>query len=252
MTYYKVICDGEFVGIGTSVNLAKHQKKHNLLLTATEKDAECIVIADKLYRDQWMLAFDTDQYECSAAIIQAITEEEYRTLAKAIENGENIAVETETAEEAADEEPEEVAESEEEEVTADYVRSIKLKELGLACNRAITSGFDIELSDGQMHHFSLTLQDQQNLNEIQSKIFMGEALLYYHADGEELKQYSEQDMLTVIGAGSNHKLRHLAYHNCLKAWVNSLVRIKNIQAVEYGSEIPKKYQSALYRNLYAG
>ena len=247
MTYYKVLTEDGFIGVGTTENLVKYQKKHNTTIGCPAEEAECIMIDGTLYHDRWMLPFNTTEYEYSNADVQVIEKDEYDALLSAMENGEEI----KTVEEP-QEVTEEPDEAETEDVTVDYVRSVKLKELGFACNKAITTGFDIELSDGAQHHFSLTLQDQQNLNEIQAKILMGDTVLYYHADGEELKQFSEQDMLAVIGAGSQHKLRHLTYHNCLKAWVKSLTRIKNIQAIEYGSEIPKKYQSALYKNLYAG
>ena len=251
MTYYKIICGDTFVGIGTTKDLRKHQKKHNLMLSATEDEAQCISINEELFKDTWMVALSTDEVTAEPATIKAITKEDYDALLDAMERGEEI-------EAAPEEEPEEeevveeVSESEAEEVTADYIRNIKIKEMSLACNKAITGGFDIELSDGVQHHFSMTLQDQANLNAASMQVLNGDSEVPYHADNEEYRTFSAEDMIAVIGAANTHKMRNLAYFGCLKSWLTSLVRIKSIQSVEYGSEIPKKYQSALYRNVCGG
>jgi hypothetical protein len=42
------------------------------------------------------------------------------------------------------------------ESSLEFIRSAKIKELSRACNKAIESGFDVSLSDGQVHSFSLT------------------------------------------------------------------------------------------------
>ncbi len=246
MTYYKVLNEDGFIGVGTTENLVKYQKKHNTTIGCPAEEAECIMIGGTLYHDRWMLPFNTTEYEYSNADVQVIEKDEYDALLSAMESGEEI---------KAVEEPQETSEPDEteaEDVTVDYVRSVKLKELGLACNRAITTGFDIELSDGEQHHFSMTLQDQANLNSASMQIFNGDSEVPYHADGEEYKNFSSEDMIAVIGAANAHKMRNLAYFGCLKEWLNSLVRVKSLQAVEYGSEIPKKYQSALYKSLCAG
>ena len=240
MVYFKIICGGEIVAVGTSDNFMRHQLKHNVLEFGDAHNAQFMQVNDELYRDDWMQPIERDFFVWKEARILAIEEEEFNTLGRLLAEEEtSIPVEEEALN---DEEhvPEETAETEAEEITADYVREMKLKELSLACKKAITGGFDIELSDGEQHHFSLTMQVQQNLNEIQTQILMGEKFLCYHADGEEMKQYLEEDMLAVIGAAAQHKLRHLTYYNCLKTWANALVRITSIQAIEYGSEIPKK------------
>lgn len=52
--------------------------------------------------------------------------------------------ETETAEDLAD---------------LGYVLQKKLREMSEACQQSIEYGFDVVLSDGKVHHFSLTLVD---------------------------------------------------------------------------------------------
>jgi len=241
MTFYKVIDETGFVGVGTTKDLRKHQKKHNVLLEATENEAQYIAIGDDLYRDKWCRPITTE-------FILATVEDEYNGLREAIANNEEIpAIEEQPVEEPV-EEPVEVAASEAEELTAEYVRAVKIKELSLACNKAITDGFDATLSDGT-HHFSLTLQDQANLNSASVSLLNGDSEIVYHADGEEYRVYSVPEMLAVIQDANQHRLKHLAYFGCLKAWINALVRVKTIQDIEYGAEIPKRYQSSVYKSI---
>jgi len=59
-------------------------------------------------------------------------------------DGEAVKKETETAEDLAD---------------LGYVLQKKLREMSEACQQSIEYGFDVVLSDGKVHHFSLTLVD---------------------------------------------------------------------------------------------
>lgn len=246
MTFYKVICDSAFIGVGTTRDLRKHQQKHNLLLFAKEDDSEYIIIGDKLFHDIWMNPEKTTVFTCESASVLAISEEEYNTLKEAVDRSEEITLEEHV--EAVPEEREEAPESEAEQITVEYVRDVKIREMSLACNKAITDGFDMELS-GKILHFSLTANDQTNLTAASAQILNGESEIPYHADGEDYRLFSADDMLRIITAANRHKTYHLAYFNSLKKWVNALVRLSNIRAVEYGSEIPKKYQTALLQSF---
>ena len=239
MIFYKIICDGKFVGVGTESNLLMHQAKHNILLSCKASDAEFMEIDGDLYRDsRWMRNTDVYLEACQEAIVTAIDEDEYVALSATIEKHEEISFNN------SEDEPEPVEEEpidEVEELTADYVRNVKIKEMSLACNSAIAEGFDY----GD-RHYSLTLQDQQNLNAAQIAILTGDTEIAYHADGEEYEMIPAEEMLNIITAANRHKLRHLTYFNCLKKWLNNLVQVKKIQSIEYGVEIPKKYQSGIY------
>lgn len=248
MAYFKIICDGTIAGVGLSENFCRHQLEHNVLQDADIRSAQFMQIRENLYRDgSWMQPIERDFFSYKDARILAIDEEEYNALFDSLEKNE-VVMELEEPE-PVEALPEEVAETPEEEVTAEFVRDVKIKELSLACNKAITAGFDLELSDGELHHFSMSLEDQANLNTASMQILGGDEEIPYHADGEEYKMYSSEDMVAVIGAANQHKLKELAYFGCLKAWVNGLVRIKSIQEIEYGSELPKKYQSALFKRM---
>lgn len=238
MIYYKIICNNEFIGIGTESDLLKHQKKHNVLLACGASEAEYIECNGDLYRDsRWMRSADAYDSVCQEASVYGIDKDEYDMLSAAIASNEAISI-SEPEEES---EPEEAPADEVEELTAEYVRSVKIKEMSLACNAAISEGFDYE-----DRHYSLTLQDQQNLNAAQIAILSGEQEIAYHADGDDYEMVPAEEMLNIITAANRHRLLHLTYFNCLKKWINNLVQIKKIQSIEYGVEIPKKYQSGIY------
>lgn len=248
MIYYKILNENGFVGIGTENELLKYQKKHGILLSCGSKDAQFIGLNDEIYHDdRWMKPIDEINIVHLDAEVYGITEEEYNTLAAAIETGEQIEGILEEEEQMPVEEVEELPLQEE--ITVDFVREVKTKEMSIACNRAITDGFDIELSDGELHHFSMTLQDQTNLADAQTQIIGGASEIAYHADGEDYRMYSADEMTTIIAVANQHKLYHLAYFGSLKTWINALSQIKRIQDIEYGTEIPVKYQSTLFRRV---
>ena len=131
-------------------------------------------------------------------------------------------------------------------LTTDYVRDVKIREMSLACNRAIIDGFNITLH-GREEHFSLSVGDQTNLSSAAVQILSGATEVPYHADGDEFKNFSSDDK--IIEKANYHKTYHLAYFNCLKKWVSSLVRVKTIVGIQYGDEIPQRYQSAFFKSL---
>ena len=250
MTYYKIIGDNALLGVANTANLVKHQKKHNILLFSTEDNAQYIQVGEKLFHDKWMVTVSTDEFPYEEASIVAIDEEEYKSLLKLLESGSDVPV-PEQEEPAPESEPQEESGEvpvQEDEVTTEFVRNAKLKELRIACTKAITGGFDIEL-DGEQCHFSMTSTDQLNLNSASMQVLSGEKSVAYHSDGGDYCDYSSDEMLQIIGAANAHKTYHLAYFNSLKKWVNALSRLSSIQAVEYGAEIPKKYQTKYFQSL---
>lgn len=93
---YKVIKDGTFIGVGTAGDLRRYQEKHGLLLICGIDKAEYIIIDDAMYHDSWFCPVKTDKYEYIDAEVTKIDEDEYNSLAEAIELGEEILSETES------------------------------------------------------------------------------------------------------------------------------------------------------------
>lgn len=251
MTYYKVIQNNEFIGIGTSYELRKYQPKHNTLLVSNDNAAQYIDINGKLYRDNWFNATNQDNnihYEI--ADICVISEEEYQQLFEAIDKGEEIeliqqqdTVIQDNAEQSEQQMP--IGEI----VTIDYLKDQKIKEMSYVCNQIITDGFDIVLSDNKIYHFSLTVQDQLNLITLSAMITNGETEIPYHADAELCRIYSAEDINNIIRYATEFKMYHTTYFNSLKAYIQSLKSREDIGNINYGINIPDEYQSDVLKSI---
>ena len=206
MKYFKIIKNNEFIGIGTTRDMRKFQKKHNVLLVCDENEAQYIQCGEDLYHATWMEAVDGD---CVIADVIRIEEDEYNCLLAAIESNEEIKFAEESVVEY------ELVVDEVEELTVDYIRSAKLAELKYECNKAITDGFDMEFSDGETRHFTLSLNDQINLLT---------------------QAYFNEDMQVVIVVMNNFKVKHMNYLKELEDYVNSLTNIEEIAKVAYRKE----------------
>ena len=215
MKYYKIIKNKEFIGVGTTLNLRRFQKKHQIILICDETQVQYIQLGDVLYRANWMWPEITDSVKYEIADVVRIEKDEYDLLLHAVETNEEIIIE---------EEP--IVEIENvvvENPTIDYVRASKISELKRYCNKTITNGVDIKLSDGETRHFSMSLEDQINL-----------LTMAYLADESE---YSSEDMKTIIAETNAFKNCHIVKFKQLENRVNSLNTIQEISAVNYHEEV---------------
>lgn len=245
MKYYKLIGNGEFIGVATSDDFRKYQSKHRIILICNEDSAQYVQVNEKLYRDNWLSPVSTESIGYEEANVIAIDKDEYDALYEAMETGEEIKLVDE--EHDVQEEMPQIAP--EEEVTIEYLKNSKINEMSIACNKAITNGFDVVLSDGETYHFSLTIQDQLNLIMLSAMVSAGETVIPYHADGELCRYYSCQDISTISAAATAHKTYHITYFNSLKSWIDSLDNIQDIASVRYGDQIPAEYQSDILKEL---
>ena len=247
MNYYKLINQTDFIGIATQIDLRRYQKRNNTLLVCVEDDSQYIQFADNLYHDNWMNPVITDRFVYENISVVQIDEDEYNTLLTAVEKGEEIEIEQEQNE-PIEETP---IINPIEEATLDYLKEAKISEMSYECNKTITSGFDVVLSDGNTYHFSLTTQDQLNLITLSSLIANGETQIPYHADGELCRFYSAEDINTIITTATQFKTYHVSYFNALKMYINSLKRKKTVAAVRYGIAIPEEHQSEVLKTMLA-
>lgn len=247
MNYYKLISGTNIVGIVTSLDFRRFQKKHRIILICDEQSAQYVQYKDILYHDNWMLPITSDLYEYESAEVIQVDEQEYNTLKAALETEDEIVIKPETP---VEEEPEYVDPNEV--ITVDYVKSVKIAEMSNTCNKVITNGFDVVLSDGNSYHFSLTTQDQLNLITLSSMVANGETQIPYHADGELCRFYSAEDINIIITTATQFKTYQISYFNALKAYIESLDDMNEIGAITYGVDIPAEYQSDVLKALIAG
>ena len=125
----------------------------------------------------------------------------------------------------------------------------KIIEMKQKCNELIINGIDLTLSDNQLYHFDLSVEDQLNLQTIQYQLSQGIQNIPFHCKDGEFKYYNHLDLNNIINAANSHILYHNTYFNSLKKYIKSLKTLKSIQAIEYGIEIPAKYKSDILISL---
>lgn len=247
MKYYKLINGSEFIGIGTTLEFRRFQKKHSILLACDESQAQYIQIGESLFRDDWMCPVTTEMLFAQSTTISEITEDEYNILLDAVESGQDVPIEPETPDTNV-EEPDNGIDNDTE-VTIEYVKSMKVSEMSRTCNQVITHGIDCELSDGKTYHFSLTTQDQLNLITLSTMVATGKTEIPYHADGELCRFYSVDDINIILNAATAYTTYHESYFNALRAYINSMDDIEEISKVTYGVSIPEQYMSDVLKAL---
>ena len=184
-----------------------------------------------------MAAVESAKFPYEQAQVIKIDKNEYNILSESIDKNEEIIIEQPIEES--------VKEETIPDITIDFIKSSKIAEMSSICGRTIEAGVDVNLSNGEIKHFSYTTQDQLNLITLSAMIESGETALPYHADGELCRFYSVEDINSIIDIATKHKTYHITYFNSLKAYINSLNSIEDISNIFYGVTIPINYQSEI-------
>ena len=243
MKYYKIIKDNELIGVVNSYDFIRYQESTQGFVRSNEVRGELVVYGDHAYRSAWMAPLNeniTSEYE--QAIIIEIDKQTYDTFMEAIEQQEEI-----PEEDYSDEYHYTPIVDPIEETTIDFIRKNKLNQMSYICRTTIENGFDLVFR-GEIHHFSLTTQDQLNLMSL-SAMAQTQSLIPYHADGEQCIFYTAEEINEITKKANELKVYHTTYYNALKNYINSLDTIEAISAIEYGTPIPDEYKSDVLKML---
>ena len=253
MKYYKIIIDSKIVAVATSENFKVYSAKHKFFLDATEKTGQYVCINGRVYRAEWMVEPTPGPSYYMANII-AINGQEYKDLQEALKTEEEIIDEQFINDHTPIpwEPPQPIKPTTDpyETYTVEFAIDAKNRELSKICNQTIESGVDVGMLDGQIHHFSLTTQDQLNLISLQAMVNQGLEQIPYHADGELCKFYTPVEIKMIISEATKWKTYHTTYYNALKNYVKSLNDIHQIMEIQYGIELPEEYQSEVLKSLH--
>lgn len=147
------------------------------------------------------------------------------------ENGYTITPDTERWEEWKAQQPDPV----------ETAREAKIEELSIACNAAINAGTQVQLSDGSTEPFTYGLADQSNVSEMFNAVLLGATEYPYHANDDDCRMYSAQDIVAIYATLSAFKTGQTTYHNQLKRYTKTLTIQEEIEAVAYGQELTGEY-----------
>ncbi len=87
--------------------------------------------------------------------------------------------------------------------TLEELQAAKKQEVNAACNKTIVEGFDVKLSDGQIHHFTMKEEDQIAFLTCLALISKGETAIPWHPNGSSTQPcvfYSIYDMQKITDA----------------------------------------------------
>ena len=130
----------------------------------------------------------------------------------------------------------------------DTIREAKLLEISKACNSVIVAGVNVQIGE-RVDHFNLSLEDQSNINNLFRVVELGGTEFPYQADDGTCMVYSAQEIAQIYITAQTHITTQTAYHNALKAYVNSLGNSEDIAAIQYGMELPGSYATELTGKL---
>ena len=133
--------------------------------------------------------------------------------------------------------------------TLEEAMKFKREECSYLCKLAISNGVDVELSDGSIEHFSLSDDDQRNLNAKMVNIVAGVKELEYHSDGNMCRYYSDVDMASICATAQQKVTIETTYNNCLYQWIKGCTTVEEVSAIKYGADIPEEYWSEPWRNI---
>lgn len=236
--YFKVIQDDKIIDVLSDIVYVRKQVVHNRLIACDKDRAEGVLSSngDNIWFVESLIETNINDYPIVKFI--EIEQEEFEILKAALDNGQE-----ELDNQVDNSNNTEVELSEDELMTIDFIRAAKINEMSKTCNQIIIAGFDVELSDKEVHHFDLSLEEQLNFISLKDMINGGATEIPYHAANEPCKFYSAEDILKVIETGTMFKTYHVTYFNSLKQYILSLNTIDDITAVVYGMQIPQKYYS---------
>ena len=129
--------------------------------------------------------------------------------------------------------------------TLEEVQEAKVAEMNTAQQTVIAAGVDVQLTNGQTEHFTLTQYDQQSLMGLQTQVAEGAEAIPWHTsdESEHCKFYSNEDMQKIVETALAYVTYHVTYFRDLRIYIRSLTDKEQVKAITYGVEIPVEYQS---------
>lgn len=134
---------------------------------------------------------------------------------------------------------------ESEELELESLKDTFIKYARLMCNAYIELGTDIELSDGNTYHFSLSIEDQQNIKNAVDVANFTKSEVPYHADGELCTMFSVEDINKVYTDAIMYITYHTTYFNMLKHYILNCADMETIIRSYYLMELPEIYNNKL-------
>ncbi|MCU6748057.1 hypothetical protein OCV51_10405 [Faecalicatena acetigenes] len=129
----------------------------------------------------------------------------------------------------------------------------KVAEMESEQSVTIQNGVDVQLSNGNTEHFTLTAYDQISLMGLQTQVIQGSENIPWHTSNqdEHCKYYSNTDMALIVSKAMEFVTYHVTYLRDLRIYIRSLKTKEEVASIFYGTIIPEEYQSHPLADLLA-
>ena len=128
-------------------------------------------------------------------------------------------------------------------------RVIKIRSLSIACKNKITKGFSLVLSDGEKHHFKLTVEDQLNLMSLENQLSSEQDTFIYHSTNNPCKIFSREDIQKIVKTFRFFTIYHTTYFNAAKHFIKNLTDAEEIKSFSYGTDVSNYDSDATIKQI---
>lgn len=212
---YKVLYNNIVIDVLDNIKYAKYLSNCNRTVITNKTCANCIIGSNNKDRYHLKGVPYPDNCDFKTVTIVKIDENEFKELTKKLKD---TSIKDETCGVRA-------------------LRNNKIQEMSTICHNKIVDGFRVVLSDNELHHFKLSIEDQVNLLEIKYLIDKGQKSFIYHETDSLCEEFSLEDMQKIIASAYAHKQKNLMHFNKLKNYINKLSNINEISDITYNMEI---------------
>lgn len=228
MKYYKVICGSYAVDVLDTIRWVRFVEKFSQNVITDKSSAHGFYGSDRktIYVREGFSSPSYGHYKVGK--LQQIGEPEYLELKRQLTGGKQLTAEKSQLMEA---------------------RKTKIAELSNQCASKISQGVVVRLSDNKLHRFSLSVEDQLNLQSLYADVLSGESSVIYHEDGKECQKFSAEDFTLVVKTSRKHIKYHTTYFNLLKNYIKHSQDVSEINNLTYGVDILSLDTSAEARML---
>ena len=232
----KVLRNGEIIDALNSPVYVRYQQRNGIIIQCEENIAQGVLSSDgsTIYQIEGRETMAGESPD--TVVLAEISQDEFETIKSAL--GALVQENPNAPEQSA-------ADSQ----VLSLVLEAKIKTLSNRCAAEIKNGFDILLSDGLRHRFSLSLEDQINMLSLKDALDAGEQRIAYHGVDEPYQFFTAEDVGRILEKKEYCKNYNLLYFNSLKKYVCSLSDVQEINAVEWGSEVPEQYKTAAFKEF---
>lgn len=125
-------------------------------------------------------------------------------------------------------------------------KAVIKQQLNDSCQKTIYKGIDVTLASGEVQHFSLTSEDQTNIDSLATLIQKDPSIASlpfpYHGDAKKCELYDSKDILSIYIGMKMKIVQETTYCNLIKSQVDGLGDKESVKAVTYGTQLNEELQ----------